>query len=128
MRRRGPEAAVLVTVKAAAEARGCLVLRANAGLTVLAGPDGRRRAIQGAAPGCSDLILAVPPAGRFLALEIKAPSVPGVRRDGAPSAAQLAFLDRVAAAGGVGAVVWSAAQAEAVLDRLGCPGLGETPR
>jgi penicillin-binding protein-related factor A (putative recombinase) len=61
-------------------------------------------------PGCSDVLVCY--RGRFLALEVK--------RDQKekPTDDQAAFLDRVTAAGGVGAVVWDVRDVAAILDSL----------
>jgi hypothetical protein len=129
-KRPGPEAAVLKSVVAYAEARGCVVIRVNSGLTVLRNGDGTRRVIRGGRPGTSDLILCVP-TGRdrgyraeFVACEVKAPALPKVRRDGRPTEAQRAFLHAVRMAGGCGEVVRSVDDLREILDHLGCPAVG----
>jgi hypothetical protein len=129
-KRPGPEAAVLKSVTAYAAARGCVVVRVNSGLTVLRNGDGTSRAIRGGKPGTSDLILCVP-AGReqaevglFLAVEVKAPALPGLRRRGEPTEAQRSFLRSVRAAGGWGEVVRSVDDLKMILDDLGCPTIG----
>lgn len=51
-------------------------------------------------PGCSDLVVCLPPAGRFCAVEVKRPG-------GRVTPGQKSFLDRVAALGGLALVVTS---------------------
>jgi hypothetical protein len=61
--------------------------------------------------GASDILAVLPPAGRLLAIECKQP---GKR----PTADQRAFLDAVAAAGGVALVVEDLGQLDVALGEL----------
>ncbi len=81
-------------IRKAAEARGCLVARTNAGRVPVSDAGGRRYAFGGAAKGWSDLTGCLPD-GRFLAIEVK---VPGKY----PSDAQWDFLQQVNTRNGVG--------------------------
>jgi hypothetical protein len=97
------EADIQRAVIAFLELRGCVVVRCNSGAVTV----GDRFVRFNSAPGCSDLLVCLP-GGGFAAVEVKAPG-------GKLTPAQAAFLDRVRAAGGVGAVVRGIPDAEAVL-------------
>ena len=85
------------------EARGCVVVRVNSGAVKVGG----RLVRFNRSPGCSDLLVCLP-GGRMAALEVK-------RLKEHPTPAQLMFLDRVRRCGGIGAVVRSTADVDAVL-------------
>jgi hypothetical protein len=85
--------------------------RLNSGSAWLAGKGGRERPVKfHDIDGASDLI-GILSGGRWIAVEVKRPST----RNGA-TPQQLAFLDRIRAAGGIAFVAWDAAQARAKLD------------
>lgn len=82
------------------------VFRINSGSAWLPGKGGRKRPVKfHDIEGCSDLI-GILAGGRWLAVEVKRPST----RDGATEA-QLAFLGRIRAAGGVAFIAASAEEA-----------------
>lgn len=95
------------------ELRGCVVIRCNSGAVKV----GDRFIRFNSAPGCSDLLICLP-GGRFAACEIKTAR-------GRLTAKQAGFLDRVRAAGGIGAVVRSVADADRLLAEATVhPGVG----
>lgn len=113
------------TIEAISEARGCKAIRVNSGFRVMVDGQGKKHFVRGAKKGTADYVVCLRPRGRFLALEVKAPGIPGLRPDGRSTAAQEAFADEIAAIGGVAAVVWDGAGYDAILDRLGVPKIGQ---
>lgn len=88
---------------------GLHVERRNVGMVpVGAASAGKFRA--SAEKGASDLLVILP-GGRFCAIEVKRPG-------GKPSPAQVAYLERVNRAGGLGFVATSAAEVRGVLEGL----------
>lgn len=88
--------------------RGVVAWRQNQGAMKQAGRNGRERFIRFAGiRGISDII-GVLPDGRFLAIECKRP---GQR----PTPDQLAFLEAVNRAGGLGIVVYDVAELDAAI-------------
>jgi hypothetical protein len=92
--------------------RGALAWRCNNG-AVAGTHNGRRRFVRFTDTlGVSDIVAALPPHGRLLALECKRPGR-------TPTPAQQAFLTAVAAAGGLALVITDVADLVAILDREG---------
>jgi hypothetical protein len=91
--------------------------RANTGAMRIAGAGGRQRFVRFNVKGCADVLGLLPPSGRLLAVECK---MPGRKT----TADQRAFLDNVAAAGGLALVVTDLRDLVAALDaaagRGGC--------
>jgi hypothetical protein len=83
--------------------------RANTGAMRIAGAGGRQRFVQFNVKGCADVLGLLPPSGRLLAVECK---MPGRKT----TADQQAFLDNIAAAGGLALVVRDVAELAAALD------------
>lgn len=77
---------------------GGVAIRINAGMRIIEGEDGKRRAFRGAPKGTSDILACI--RGQFIAIECK-------DGRGKPTPEQLEFIERVRAAGGVGGVVWT---------------------
>lgn len=90
---RSPESAVLRACLDYLAVRGIMAWRNNSGLAMMRGRGGKPQPVRFGKKGSSD-ILGVLPGGRLLAVECKA-------SDGKPTDEQIAFLDRVRAAGGV---------------------------
>lgn len=92
--------------------RGVVAVRVNNG-AVSGTHNGRRRFVRFTdTPGVSDIVAALPPRGRLLALECKRPGR-------TPTPAQQVFLAAVAAAGGLALVITDIADLVAALDREG---------
>lgn len=77
---------------------GGVAIRINAGMRIIEGEDGKRRAFRGAPKGTSDILACI--RGRYYAIECK-------DGRGKPTPEQIDFIERVREAGGVGGVVWS---------------------
>ena len=77
---------------------GGVAIRINAGMRIIEGEGGKRRAFRGAPKGTSDILACI--SGQFIAIECK-------DGRGRPTPEQLEFIERVEAAGGRGGVVWS---------------------
>lgn len=113
MSRRGkaktPEGAVLRGVLGVLRLHGVPAWRNNTGVL----PDRTGRPVRFGKVGSSDVLGVLPPSGRLLAVECKAPG-----RERGLTAAQRQFLRDVAGAGGVALVVSDAADLARVLPRL----------
>lgn len=92
-----------------AEFYGMVVTRVNSGMQILRDEGGKERAFRGGSKGTSDLIGCM--AGRFVACELK------VGRN-VPTFEQQAYLERIAAAGGVAVCCWTADEWQAVLEAV----------
>jgi hypothetical protein len=80
------------------ELTGGVAIRINAGMRIIEGQDGKRRAFRGAPKGTSDILACI--RGQFIAIECK-------DGRGKPTPEQVEFLERVRSAGGIGLVAWS---------------------
>jgi hypothetical protein len=92
--------------------RGIPAWRANSGAARLRNANGASRFVQFGVRGQADILGVLPPDGRFLAVETKAP------RRGRLSADQKAFLEMIRRAGGVAIVAHDAAELATELDLL----------
>jgi hypothetical protein len=101
------EAPILRGCQELLKLRGFPYWRMNSG--ALVNPKGRP--VRFGFPGCPDLWSLVPPSGRLLAIEAKAPG-------GKPTEAQWAVLGAIRAAGGVSLVVSDLATLDRALGRL----------
>jgi len=94
-------------------ARGIPAWRQNAGL-LLVGEGGRKRAVKLGSKGMPDIIGIIPPAGRFLAVEVKR------SKKAKLTIHQEAFLEAVRRSGGVAAVVKDPEDVLRLLEELEC--------
>jgi hypothetical protein len=90
---------------------GVFCWRANTGGAYMDG-GGRRRFVRFGPVGCADILAALPPAGKLLAVECKRPG-------GKATPSQRAFLQAVNDAGGLGVVIDDVQQLEELLRREG---------
>jgi len=106
---RGKEAPVQKQVIDYLKLRRLHPMRINAGML----PDATGRPVRMAPTGTSDVILVMPPRGRFFAVEVKAPGLVKNLTD-----AQRTFLESVRNSGGIGIVVDDVKTVERVVDAL----------
>ena len=88
---------------------GAVAVRVNAGMTVIQGEGGKRRAVRGAPAGTADILACWH--GRYIAIECKT-------HRGKTTPAQDDFLNRVRAAGGIAIVARCAEDVEQMLEAL----------